>query len=62
MMSDNDQVMRLYDSLSPDQKRVLGEKLSRYETQKLFLCLTHSAFNSFEWTNKAFKNQCIKSK
>ena len=33
IMTDNDKVMRLYASMSPDQKRLMGEKLNHSETQ-----------------------------
>ena len=33
MMTDDDKVMRLYASMSPDQKRLMGEKLNHCETQ-----------------------------
>ena len=33
MVTDDDKVMRLYASMSPDQKRLMGEKLNHCETQ-----------------------------
>ena len=33
MMTDDDKIMRLYASMSPEQKRLMGEKLNLSETK-----------------------------